>query len=924
MKPILHALRVRRLGVALLPLLCGMATAHPDEFDIVVYGGTSGGVTAAVQGARLGKKVALVSPTTHIGGLSASGLGWTDLGDISILGGLSREFYHRIYLYYQGQPNWNTIKTMGGQGGSAFNTTYQTGSIFEPKVAEEVFNTMLAEAGVSVFTGRLDLQSGVLMSGQRITGLRMEDGQTYRGKMFVDACYEGDVMAGAGVSFTLGRESNTTYGETINGVRPGGGHQVVTGVDPYVVKGNPASGLLPGIESTPLETTGTGDHRLQAFCFRMVLTRAANRIPITQPPNYNEQDFEIVLRAVEAGQTAFFKTDGMPNGKTDSNNNGGVSCDYIGRNYGPGWNWATLNHQQRDALAKEHEYWQRGLVYVLQNHARVKAKNGGNGLYTGWGLPADEFTDNGNWAFQLYVREARRMVSDYVMTQKNCTGSVVAADSVGMGAYTMDSHNVRRYVSGGMLRNEGDVQVGTPNPYPISYRSIVPKTGECENLFVPWCLSSSHMAFGSIRMEPVFMALGQSSATAAAMAIDGNISVQQVPYDRLAMKLRADGQALMLNNSVPLSNGVLVDNDDATLVGGWTSSSSVTGYYGTGYLSDDNIGQGTKSVRYTPTLPKSGNYEVQIRWTSHTNRASSVPLKITHKNGIASKTINQQSGGGSWFSLGTFAFDAGTSGNLLLETTNANGYVIADAVQWVDPSGTTPLPTVGIATFVPSVVRGAATGGGFVVTRNGDTDNPLTLQLTVGGSAGASTVSPAIPTSVVIPANARETEIPWLALKGAQPLGAKTLTVTIASNSAYDIGTLSSATATIIDPPFDAWRFARFNSTQLSNANISGPDADPDGNGAPNLVDFFSGDSKPSLLSQDGKLYLSFLRHQDANGMKMKVWESGDMTNWQLTPQLAVPELYETQGDWRKISLPVRASNPFANGQRFFQLRIEN
>ncbi|RYD33633.1 MAG: FAD-dependent oxidoreductase, partial [Verrucomicrobiaceae bacterium] len=557
--------RAGAFSALLFTLLHGALSAHPDEFEIVVYGGTSGGITAAIQAAKMGKKVALVSPTAHLGGLTSSGLGWTDLGNTAILGGLSREFYHRIYVHYSQQLNWTSIRDMRGQGTDAFNHDTQVASIFEPKVAEAVFNTMLSEWDVPVFTGLLDLDDGVVMDGKRITGIRMEGGETYRGQMFIDASYEGDVMAGAGVSWFIGREANGFYeGETNSGVQVGKGHHNFTGnlanISAYRIAGDPSSGLLPGIEPSVAEN-GTEDHRLQAYCFRMCLTdRESNRVMVAQPPGYDAANYELLLRAVEAGQGFnFFKLDLMPNRKTDSNNTGAVSTDYIGRNYGPGWNWATLSHAQRAALAKEHENWQRGLIWTLQNHPRVRARHA-NGLYPTWGLPKDEFMDNGNWPHQIYVREARRMVSDYVMSTKNCRGTEVATDSVGMAAYTMDSHHVQRYVNAnGFVRNEGDVQDPTNGPYPISYRSIVPKQEECENLLVPWCLSASHMAFGSIRMEPVFMGLGQSSATAAAIAIDDGLTVQQVPYPKLVVKMRADGQALTTGTDDGAGSAIIVD-----------------------------------------------------------------------------------------------------------------------------------------------------------------------------------------------------------------------------------------------------------------------------------------------------------------------------------------------------------------------------
>ena len=323
---------MNRLILSLTAVLLSPASAVPSQHDVVVYGGTSGGVVAAVQASRSGKSVVLVSPTAHLGGLTTSGLGWTDLGNPAILGGISREFYHRLYLHYQQGSawNWQSRESFGnaGQGGPALNATLETASVFEPKVAEAVFNQLLAEQDVTLVTGRLDLDDGVVMNGSKIARIRLEDGREFGGKMFIDASYEGDLLPGAGVTFTVGREANSTHGETVNGIQAAAAtkNQLRDNIDPYVIPGNAASGLLPGVNPDSGGADGSSDHSLQAYCFRMVLTDvAANRVMIPQPPGYNEADYELLFRSIEAGQTSgFFKLDLVPNRKTDSNNTGGI------------------------------------------------------------------------------------------------------------------------------------------------------------------------------------------------------------------------------------------------------------------------------------------------------------------------------------------------------------------------------------------------------------------------------------------------------------------------------------------------------------------------------------------------------------------------------------------------------------------------
>jgi len=548
MKP-LASLLSSLLTATLALAVDSTSAAEAKEYDVVIYGGTSAAVTAAVQVKRMGKSVVVVSPDKHLGGLSAGGLGWTDTGNKAVIGGLAREFYHRIWKHYQQPESWKWQKRSEygnrGQGTPAIDGSQRTMWIFEPHAAEKVFEDLIAEHKVPVHRDEwLDREKGVVKEGRRIRSITTLSGKTYRGKMFIDATYEGDLMAAAGVSYHVGREANSVYGETWNGVQTGvlhHSHYFAKPVDPYVVPGDPKSGLLPRISPDPPGKKGSGDKKVQAYCFRMCLTNhPENRRPFPKPKGYDPKQYELLVRVFESGwRAAFHKFDPIPNRKTDTNNHGPFSTDNIGYNY----DYPEGSYERRREIIAEHRQYQQGLMYFLANDRRVPAEI--RTKMATWGLAKDEFTDNGNWPHQIYVREARRMVGVYVMTEHDCLSKRETPNPVGMGSYTMDSHNVQRYVKpDGYVQNEGDIGVRTPRPYQISYGSLTPKKAECENLLVPVCVSSSHIAFGSIRMEPVFMILGESSASAACLSIDAGAAVQDLPYARLRQRLLSDGQIL--------------------------------------------------------------------------------------------------------------------------------------------------------------------------------------------------------------------------------------------------------------------------------------------------------------------------------------------------------------------------------------------
>jgi hypothetical protein len=685
----------------------GPAAARAAEvrnYDVVIYGGTSAALSAAVQVVRMGKTVAIVCPDKHLGGLSSGGLGFTDTGNKAVIGGLAREFYHHVWEYYQRPGAWvhqkQTEYGNKGQGTPAIDGAQRTMWIFEPHVAEAVFEQWVRENAIPVFRDQwLDREKGVTKDQGRITSITMTNGDTYTGRVFLDATYEGDLMAAAGVQYHVGRESVATYNEEFNGVQTGVLHHrhhfgvLPKPISPFVVPGDPTSGVLPRISKDPPGEKGAGDAKVQAYCYRMCLTQhEPNRVPFPKPAGYDPKQYELMLRIFEAGwRETFDKFDPIPNLKTDTNNHGPMSTDNIGMNYG----YPEATYERRQEILQEHITYQQGWLYFIANDPRVP--DDVRTEMAKWGLAKDEFTDNGNWPHQIYVREARRMVGLFVMTQNELQKTKPTPDSVGMGSYTIDSHNIQRYITPeGYVQNEGDIGVSTKGPYQIAYQSLVPKREQCTNLLVPVCVSSSHIAFGSIRMEPVFMILGQSAATAAVMAIEAESTVQDVPYDRLRERLVTSGQILEYTGLVPEGGkpgiepaklpGMVMDDSQAKFVGVWGTSAATPGYIGSGYAHDGNEGKGTKEMVFDFPIKESGQYEVRFGYTALANRATNVPVVVSASDGDHRYTVNEQrkpAVEGALHKLGVHSFLAGRTARVVVYTNGTDGYVVVDAVQLV-------------------------------------------------------------------------------------------------------------------------------------------------------------------------------------------------------------------------------------------------
>ena len=650
---------------ALMLFALGCSSPKAD-YDVCVYGGTSAGVIAAYSVAKQGKKVLLVEPAYRLGGMSSGGLGQTDIGNKQVVKGLALDFYRRVGANYNRLESW----------------------IFEPSVAENIFKDYIARGNVEVLYGHriVDLQKqGATITSINVESVEDASQKSISAEVFIDCTYEGDLMARAGVSYVVGREDNKVYGEDHNGVQMQHLHQFVDNIDPYVVKGDPKSGLLWGISDAAMAPTGSGDKMVQAYNYRICLTNdKANMLPIEKPANYDASRYELLLRIIEASKAynldAYFIISKMPNNKTDINNRGAFSTDMIGMNH----DYPEASYEERAQIIQAHKDYTLGLLWFMGNEERVPQQLREQML--SWGLPKDEYVEYGHWTPQLYIREARRMVGEYVATQANCDNIAKVDDGVGMAAYTMDSHNCQRIViekdGKAMVKNEGNVEIYGGLPYDVSYRCLTPKREECDNLLVPVCLSASHIAYGSIRMEPVFMLLAQSAAKAACLAIDAGVKVQEVDVTEIQRMYEED----------PLLDGtpadIVVDDADIEVPAAWRRIEKNNGY-GRSYLVLDPTSE-AQSLRYSFDVKSDGRYEIYTYFIRRDESSKQTELLLS--DGNAQKTIvlnadeieilGQTSG--EWVSLGEYDLKSGKAG--FVEFTNkgnVSGQICADAVLLV-------------------------------------------------------------------------------------------------------------------------------------------------------------------------------------------------------------------------------------------------
>ena len=814
----------------LLLFLYNLASAEIFEInaDICVYGGNSGGIIAAVQAARMGKKVALIVQNNHLGGMTSGGLGWTDIGHAdgdtgSYIQGVAREFYNRVGQNYGVSTSWS----------------------FEPHVAETVFNQMIQAAGVTTYTN--ESLFSVVKQGQQIVALTMDSGNLYRAKVFIDATYEGDLMAKAGVSYEVGRESAAQYGESAGGVAAPSATFGSYTVNPYVIPGDPASGLLPLIQSGGYNAIGSADQLLQAYNFRMCLTKVlTNMLPILAPTNYDAKQYELLGRYIESmvngGATlslgSLLTISTMPNGKTDINNNGAISTDFVGHS-AP---WVEANRVSRVQIWQDHKNYLQGLLYFLATDSRVPSAV--QAQMKSYGLCKDEFTDNGGWPWPLYVREARRMVSDYVMTQSNVMNQLKVPDSIGLAGYFTDCHNCSRICTNGVVMTLGGIRQNITVSYPVSYRALVPRSNECTNLLVPWSLSASHVAFCSLRMEPVFMILGQAAGTAACLAIDDGVGVQNVNLPRLQAQLMKDKQAIGTATATTSSNNVIIDNPDASgieIVGSWISSAASAGFYGTDYLHDNNINKGSCSVTFRPTLPQSGSYQVYARWTTNANRSKNVPIDIGYYNGTNTVQVDQMAQGGQWVLLITTNFSSGTNGFVRIRNAGTSGYVIADAVQFVSANTLfTNYPNINIWAEDGVASRLGSKSGSIAIAYSGATNQPVTVFLKYSGTASNGLDYQMLNNALTLPAGVNSTNLIIVPFTNSLAVGDKVALVSLITNAQYLVGNMNSATVTVEDTPINIWRLKWFGSN-ANNSQIAGDAANYSGDGVPNLAKYALG-----------------------------------------------------------------------------------
>ena len=639
-------------------------------YDVCIYGGTSAGVVAAYTAAQSGLDVVLVEPTSHIGGMTTGGLGYTDIGNKQVISGVAKQFYRKVGAHYGRLEQW----------------------IFEPSVAKEIMLSYLDHKNITLADNYRIRESH--KEGTRIVEIIVENStkptkaKRIKADYFIDCSYEGDLMARSGVEYTVGREANEQYGETYNGVELMTRHQFPDGIDPYKVKGDPESGLLWGISPAQVAENGTADKMVQAYNYRICLTDdPANMIPITRPEGYDSTRYELLLRLMEVQPNKlslndYFIWSRMPNHKTDINNRGGFSSDMIGMNH----NYPEASYDERKVIIDAHTEYTKGLLYFVGHDPRVPELL--RQRMSLWGYPKDEYTDNGNWTPQLYIRESRRMVGEYVATQADCEGRTTVTDGIGMAAYQMDSHNCQRIVIEKegqlMVKNEGNVEIGGGLPYPIAYRSITPKREQCTNLLVPVCLSASHIAYGSIRMEPVFMVVGQSAAVAVALAHEaGEVDVQQVDSEAINAVLRENPY---MDGSVP---DILVDDADASVKADKMWEARGSGGYGLSFYELKPTTKHQSVVFGVESIPAEGSWAVYSYQHSNPKLTSSTSYDIVSGEKAYHVTFSRDDlnvlgqTSGDWAHLGTYEFEAGAPVSVTISNATADAAMRADAVLFV-------------------------------------------------------------------------------------------------------------------------------------------------------------------------------------------------------------------------------------------------
>jgi hypothetical protein len=874
--------------------------------EICIYGGTSGGIVAAVAAKRAGREVLLLEPTRHLGGTTTGGLGRTDVGIFpTCIGGMAAEFYSRVEAKY-------------GSG----SVTYG----FEPKVATAVFGEMLSVAGVQPM---LEQQLvAVRKNGPSITEVEFASGLVVQAKQFLDTTYEGDLMAAAGVTFRTARESSAEYGESLAGITnpsPGAGFGGYA-IDPYQTPGDATSGLLPGILNEPLGTPGAANATIQAYNFRLCLVPIATGQPLAQPPNYRAADYELLGRYVAARVAAGASltlgglTDGLlhnntlKNGKTDWNANTGMSTDW----WGNANEWATASPSRRVEIAKEHENYIRGLWHFIRTDPRIPASI--KAEQAGWGLPNDEFASTAGWPPQLYVREARRMVSDVVLTQQHGLGQTAAPFPVSLAVYALDSHACRCVLVGGRPTLEGGFFQLPKKPWGIPLEALAAKASEAANLSVPFALSATHAAFASARMEPVFMSSSHAAAVAACQALEENQSLAAISRPALQTRLEAQGQVIDWTGGFT-SEGIVVEAEGpgAARSGSWTVGSNA-GLHGTSYLTDGNTGKGTKTYEFSPRLPVAGNYRVSMWWVSNANRATNIPVTITHASGTAAVSVNQtldpdgNTSPGGWKDLGTYAFAAGVEPAVAMATTGTSGFVIADAVRF-EPIGLSLRSTVSIVPLDASAQEGKAGDTlRFVIRRTGPTTTNLPISLTYSGSATMGADTSNLAASFNLVAGTSQLTFTATPTTDTQLEGCETLQITLQANAAYDLGA-SSIQCKILDTPLDQWRLQ----------NQTGPLAnDDDGDNLSNVLEFHLGtdpkaSNSPPWDLENGRMVLHRALRLGNGNISIEASENLSSGSWQTVTTALADSSLAGERLTERYTLPTMANG----SRRFFRFRFD-